>query len=59
MGTEIHWEDCDIDGDKVDDALVKCNIFEEESTLKCKLYPSETGISTYYEQIHWNTHSEG
>ena len=45
IGTEIHWDDCDMDGDEVDDQGVTCNVWENEDELNCKLGHNETGIS--------------
>ena len=45
IGTEIYWDDCDMDGDEVDDQGVTCNVWENEDELNCKLRHNETGIS--------------
>ena len=45
IGTEIYWDDCDMDGDEVDDQGVTCNVWENEDELNCKLGHNETGIS--------------
>lgn len=44
IGTEIYWDDCDMDGDEVDDQGVTCNVWENEDELNCKLGHNETGI---------------
>lgn len=45
IGTEIYWDDCDMDGDEIDDQGVTCNVWENEDELNCKLGHNETGIS--------------
>ena len=53
IGTEIHWDDCDMDGDEVDDQGVTCNVWENEDELNCKLGHNETGISNSSLTLIW------
>jgi len=54
IGTEIHWDDCDMDGDEVDDQGVTCNVWENEDELNCKLGHNETGISNSSLTFMWH-----
>ena len=54
IGTEIHWDDCDMDGDEVDDQGVTCNVWENEDELNCKLGHNETGISNSSLTLIWH-----